>query len=107
MFKNKLYLKFENKDFDAMRMKNKFQKIRPMTALGLCLLVAGIYVETSMLIGAEVSSPSGRTILNFNNHWKFAKGDIKGAEKSDFDDSSWKAVRLPHDWAIAGPFNPK
>lgn len=89
-----------------MRMKNKFQKIRPLTTLGLCLLVAGVCVETSMLTGAEVSSPSGRIVLNFNRHWKFAKGDMNGAERPDFDDSSWKVVRLPHDWAIAGPFNP-
>jgi len=89
-----------------MRMKNKFQKIRPLTTLGLCLLVAGVCVETSMLIGAEASSQSGRIVLNFNRHWKFAKGDMNGAERPDFDDSSWKAVRLPHDWAITGPFNP-
>lgn len=24
--------------------------------------------------------------------------------KDDFDDSSWTVVKLPHDWAIAGPF---
>ncbi|ATC63817.1 beta-galactosidase [Nibricoccus aquaticus] len=24
--------------------------------------------------------------------------------RGDFDDSGWKAVTLPHDWAIAGPF---
>jgi beta-galactosidase len=24
--------------------------------------------------------------------------------KNDFDDSSWKLVNLPHDWAIGGPF---
>ncbi len=24
--------------------------------------------------------------------------------RSDFDDSDWQAVTLPHDWAIAGPF---
>ncbi|EDY82276.1 Glycosyl hydrolases family 2, immunoglobulin-like beta-sandwich domain [Verrucomicrobiia bacterium DG1235] len=24
--------------------------------------------------------------------------------QSDFDDSAWEAVTLPHDWAIAGPF---
>ncbi|MFC1650744.1 glycoside hydrolase family 2 TIM barrel-domain containing protein, partial [Candidatus Latescibacterota bacterium] len=23
-----------------------------------------------------------------------------------FNDSTWEAIRLPHDWAIAGPFNP-
>lgn len=25
--------------------------------------------------------------------------------QSNFDDSGWQAVTLPHDWAIAGPFN--
>jgi len=50
---------------------------------------------------------AGRQVVNFNRDWKFAKGGQKGAEAVDFDDSSWKAVRLPHDWAIAGPFNPK
>jgi beta-galactosidase len=24
--------------------------------------------------------------------------------QSDFDDSSWESVNLPHDWAIKGPF---
>ncbi len=89
-----------------MRMNNTFHKIGPLATLGLYLLVAGACIETSMLKDAEVSSPSGRKVLNFNRHWKFDKGDMNGAERPDFDDSSWKAVRLPHDWAIAGPFNP-
>ncbi|MBN1359729.1 MAG: DUF4982 domain-containing protein [Sedimentisphaerales bacterium] len=25
--------------------------------------------------------------------------------QDDFDDSSWQRVNLPHDWAVAGPFN--
>ena len=25
--------------------------------------------------------------------------------KPDFDDSSWRQLNLPHDWAIEGPFN--
>lgn len=25
--------------------------------------------------------------------------------KSDFDDSEWRHLNLPHDWAIEGPFN--
>jgi beta-galactosidase len=49
---------------------------------------------------------AGRQIASFNSDWKFAKGSQPGAEKVDFDDSAWQAVRLPHDWAISGPFNP-
>lgn len=31
-------------------------------------------------------------------------GDVAHA-RSDFDDSSWRQLNLPHDWAIEGPFN--
>ncbi len=46
-----------------------------------------------------------RQMLNFNGDWKFAKGNQPGAENAEFDDSAWQTVRLPHDWAISGPFN--
>ena len=35
-----------------------------------------------------------------------AGGDIAAAAKSDFDDSAWDAIDLPHDWAVALPFVP-
>jgi len=37
--------------------------------------------------------------------WKFIKGDSPGAYKTDFKDSSWQSVVIPHDWAIYGPFD--
>ena len=37
--------------------------------------------------------------------WKFYKGNANGAERADFDDSSWQDVTIPHDWAISGPFD--
>lgn len=55
---------------------------------------------------ADAQVRSGRTVVNFNGDWRFAKGQQDGAEKPGFDDSTWQVVRLPHDWAIAGPFNP-
>lgn len=42
---------------------------------------------------------------DFRAGWKFAQGDPAGAEQGDFDDGDWTTLRLPHDWAIAGPFN--
>ncbi|MGD0036530.1 MAG: glycoside hydrolase family 2 TIM barrel-domain containing protein [Bacteroidota bacterium] len=45
-----------------------------------------------------------RLIENFNLDWKFSKGDPKGAEKSDYDDSRWMNINLPHDWSIEGPY---
>jgi beta-galactosidase len=59
-------------------------------------------------IKSQISAVSAeRQVIKFNRDWKFVKGDPCGAENVSFDDSSWKAVRLPHDWAISGPFNPK
>ena len=36
-------------------------------------------------------------------HWLFTRGDPAGAEKSDFSDSAWRTLDLPHDWSIEGP----
>ncbi|HVU28733.1 MAG TPA: glycoside hydrolase family 2 TIM barrel-domain containing protein [Verrucomicrobiae bacterium] len=33
-----------------------------------------------------------------NSDWKFKSGDISGAEKTDFIDSDWQAVSIPHNW---------
>jgi beta-galactosidase len=74
------------------------------------LLVAGCWFVESQesVAGNEGLAPghAGRQTVNFNGDWKFAKGSQAGAEKVDFDDSAWQVVRLPHDWAISGPFNP-
>jgi len=61
--------------------------------------------ETELSLKSSVRSR--RREINFNSDWVFAKGEQPGAEAADFDDSAWQAVRLPHDWAISGPFNPK
>ncbi len=48
---------------------------------------------------------TGERRVSFNDGWRFFKGDPPGAEKPGFDDSAWRALRLPHDWAIEGPFD--
>ncbi len=47
-------------------------------------------------------SNSTRTVLNFNPGWRFLKANASGAEKPDFDDSSWEAANLPHGLEILG-----
>ena len=37
--------------------------------------------------------------------WKFTKGDVPEATQTNFDDSKWETVTIPHDWAIFGPFD--
>lgn len=49
---------------------------------------------------------SGQRRLPFNTGWRFFNGAAEGAEAPEFDDAHWSDVRLPHDWAIEGPFDP-
>ena len=42
---------------------------------------------------------------NFDAQWKFCPGDTEGAQSPDFQDTSWRALDLPHDWSIEGPIS--
>jgi beta-galactosidase len=44
---------------------------------------------------------------SFDDSWLFRKGEAAGAEQASFDDSSWRRLNVPHDWAIEGPFDVK
>jgi beta-galactosidase len=37
---------------------------------------------------------------SFDEGWLFFRGDANGAEAPSFDDGSWRALDLPHDWSI-------
>jgi beta-galactosidase len=62
--------------------------------------------EMSGVISRKTSYPAVRKVVDFNLDWRFAMGNQQCAGELDYDDASWQAVRLPHDWAISGPFNP-
>lgn len=70
----------------------------------ICLLLP----LTVMLLPAEPVANvkvGAERRLSFNDGWRFLKGDSTGAEQPDFNDSSWRTLSLPHDWAIEGPFD--
>lgn len=43
---------------------------------------------------------------DFNSGWTFQLGDVKDASLPTYDDSDWRKLNLPHDWAIEGDFSP-
>ncbi len=47
----------------------------------------------------------GGRIESLNFGWKFSEGAFEGAPEINFDDSEWKQISIPHDWAISGPFD--
>lgn len=71
--------------------------------LGLFLVVLSVCATSRTVVAADTAP---RRMENFNRDWKFAKGVQPGAEAPTFADSAWQAVRLPHDWAISGPYEP-
>ena len=71
------------------------------------------------------ASVPGREIFSFDQGWRFHQGDIPfpeikghgatygnakagnapGAAATVYDDTGWRVVDLPHDWAVEGPFD--
>jgi beta-galactosidase len=64
-----------------------------------------LHVLAIVLTLAANAHAAGESV-RFTDDWRFTKGDPAGAEAEGFDVSQWTALRLPHDWAIAGPFDP-
>ena len=68
-----------------------------------CLLLA--HATVVLLAGTLWAQ---RSVQSFNRDWRFAQGE-QGEQvlQMGFDDAGWERVRLPHDWAISGPFHPE
>jgi len=75
------------------------------TVISLIFIVASISTSAPVGAPAENAGASSRQILLYDPGWKFHLGDIAGAYESGFDDRTWRAIDLPHDWSIELPFD--
>lgn len=75
-------------------MRRNIQNI----ALFALALFAGILTSCS-------GRTEGRERINFDKDWTFHLGEVAEASKPGFDDSAWRKLNLPHDWAIEGDFS--
>ena len=93
----------------TQQMKTSFHKSR-----ACCLLLSFMFVFATW--GSD-SPPRERLLMDFG--WKFHMGNESGSAQNLakagtgsgpasrwFSDASWRAVNLPHDWAIELPFDP-
>jgi beta-galactosidase len=68
---------------------------------------AAQFAATSPVLKPWVLPSANPYIKNPAHHYSRPDGN-PGSDfpfvKNDFDDSAWQLVHLPHDWAIAGPF---
>ena len=93
--------------------------------MNLSRKLAMIGAVVSTLTFSQAAVPEGRTEkLSLNQGWRFHEGDIPfpeikghansyynakagkawGAAAPEFDDSEWRNLDLPHDWAVEQPF---
>ncbi|MFZ6721976.1 beta-galactosidase GalA [Undibacterium sp. Ji49W] len=94
---------------------------------GWKLYAISILVLCSSLFSSLALAETGRERLSLDRGWLFHLGDIpmpdikghgatygnakagnaQGAAGTRYNDSDWRKLDLPHDWAVEGPFDPK
>ncbi len=65
------------------------------------------FVSASSLIGTGYTQSRPEAVAprireSFDWGWRFSRGDFPGAHMTEFSDSGWRALDLPHDWSIEG-----
>jgi len=103
--------------------------VTPLLCLAFCFVCQAV-PSSSVTPGPvaatnQISPSSGRDVLSFDKGWRFHLGDIPfpeikghgatygnakagnapGAAGTVYDDTGWRIVDLPHDWAVEGPFD--
>jgi beta-galactosidase len=78
---------------------------RPWACVFLAAFLAGC-VSNPVAPAADSGNAPARRTLSIDAGWRFRGSDVPGAEQTGFDDSAWGTVDVPHDWSIAGPFDP-
>ncbi|WP_304064427.1 beta-galactosidase GalB [Pedobacter glucosidilyticus] len=53
----------------------------------------------------KVNSQETRKVEELLNGWNFINKDVSDGFKNNLNTSGWTEVKVPHDWAIAGPFS--
>ena len=57
-----------------------------------------------MCVLCGLTSAQARDRQNFDRNWRFALADSIQMSQVDYDDSGWRRLDVPHDWAIEGDF---
>jgi beta-galactosidase len=115
-------------DIQRRRVLQLFATAMASTALpsGVQGAVAGSVIASGGELSEAVIEPPERGALSLNAGWRFHLGDIvppklldhagsyssakaggaRGAAAISYDDSQWRELDLPHDWAIETPPDP-
>ncbi len=86
--------------------------LRPIIAMALSLALPAVSVhaqyiekqEGSVKVNAPAADFSAFRHQLFNFGWRFSLGNPEGAERTDYDDSDWRTLDLPHDYQFEQPW---
>ncbi|MEJ8819854.1 sugar-binding domain-containing protein [Lacibacter sp. H407] len=63
-----------------------------------------LLVVTFLLLNL-FSTAQVRSLVDFNNGWKFLLGNDSLARNTNYNDEKWRSLNLPHDWSIESNFS--
>ena len=69
-----------------------------ITSMMKCVISVLMAVMAVLTAGA-------RERMSFDTDWRFVLGDEKSMAQRGYDDSQWRQLNVPHDWAIEGDFS--
>ena len=64
------------------------------------LSIAILLITTNSIVVKAKDTAQRKQLFDYD--WKFFLGNSPNASKVEFDDRSWQALDLPHDWSIQG-----
>jgi beta-galactosidase len=98
--------------------------LRLVSILRAIAFIGATFAALSLPSANAARLAEGRERLSFDTDWRFALGNAAdphadfdfgvtfssagagtGPVKASFDDSKWRAIRVPHDWAVELPFD--
>lgn len=86
---------------NELEMNNQIEKIK-MNIGNLSLL---FLILLTTILGCSSYSENAREHLSFNNDWRFTLSDSSVYSQSEYTDTAWRQLNVPHDWSIEGAFS--
>src|SRR5215472_11134190 len=59
-----------------------------------------IVLNLTMCLFAAVAPAAARTVVPFDQDWRFHRGEVENGSSPDLDETAWAAVTLPHTWNV-------
>lgn len=87
-----------------------FAIVFALASVNIGVVVSAQDTDDSYSIASDASATYLNTVDNtkrrvlFSENWKFHYGEQSNAELTNFDDSKWRSLNLPHDYSLELPY---